>query len=149
MLCKRVFAAAAVLSIIGQVAACSGDGGRPGDGPVESSETCELRTDLTRGTLDGTACDMAYDVVGISNQANFHMCTEYLYETTLVDEEGTCDRTDILGYCVSVDDRDASLVKVVYVYADQDSVLNRCDQLKLKSGQCLNRATDTWCNVPE
>lgn len=147
MLSKRAFVVAPLLAFLGQLAACSDGGDPPKNNDPEPSGTCDLRTDLTRGTIDGPACDEAHDVVGISNQQSFHMCTEYLYETTLSDEQGACDRTNILGYCASVDDRDPTLVKLVYVYADDESTLSRCDQLKLKSGQCLNRSTDTWCSA--
>ena len=147
MFCKKAFALVPLLALFGQLGACSSGGDESENNTPEPSGTCDIHTDLTRGTIDGAACDEAHDVVGISDQPSFDMCTEYTYETTLSDGEGTCDRTNILGYCVSVDDRDSTLVKLVYVYADDDSSLSRCDQLKIKSGQCLNRATDTWCNA--
>jgi hypothetical protein len=126
---------------------CSGDGGGSYV-DTTADETCEIRTDLTRGTIDGPACEAEYEVLGKSDQsASFNMCTEYTFDSTSADEEGLCDQTNLLGRCVAVDERDPSLVRLVYVYADLDSTLSQCDQLKLKSSQCLNRPGDTWCSV--
>jgi hypothetical protein len=128
------------------ISACSG-GGESSPPATEEPEVCDGHTDLTRGTIDGPACDMDYDVVGKSDQIDgFHICTEYLFESTLA-EPGECDRENLLGYCVSVDERDSSLVRLIYGYADPASSLGHCDQLVGKSYQCLNRAENTWCNA--
>jgi hypothetical protein len=135
------------LLVLPLLLACSGgaDDAEPND---PQAEMCNGQTDLTQGTIDGPACEMAYDVLGKSDQIeSFDTCTEYLFESTLADEEGTCDRTNLLGYCVNVDDRDSSQVTIIYRYTDPGSSLSHCDDLELKSYQCLNRAANTWCNV--
>lgn len=117
---------------------------------VESppAELCDGRTDLTLGDIDGPACEQAYRVLGASDQrADFRICTEYTFDSVLASEHAPCSQEQLLGFCVDVDPRDASLVKLVYHYLDPESVLDACDDLELRALSCLNRAANTWCNA--